>query len=202
MRKGYFVPMILLSLTLASCGAGQVTQDAASMRVPYQQMDACIMEAKVSCTQYGEPWDAVLRCTYRPDAESTVEVLAPETISGVTVTFDGASRYLNADGRRLNAGRVSPEGLSPSDVLPRLMDALRDGWTVEENPEEWDGVPCVRLTVDQTGQAGSKVFSTVWLKTSDGTPLRAEIAVGDETMFTAEFTSFEFCVTMDVGDSA
>lgn len=150
------------------------------------------MEARVYCTQYGTPWEAVLKCRYDADGERVIEVVAPETIAGATVTLDGASRYLSADGKRINAGTVSEEALSPSDALPRLIDALRDGWLLEENAEEWNGVPCVRLAVDQTGAAGGKIVSTLWLRQSDATPLRGEIAVDGETVLTAEFTDFAF----------
>ena len=31
------------------------------------------------------------------------------------------------------------------------MDALRDGWLLEENKVVWEGAPCLRLTVVQSG---------------------------------------------------
>ena len=192
MRKGRFAQMIILSLALTACGAGQAENGAAALRLRYQEAQGCDMEAAVHCAQYGEPWDAVLTCAYVPDGETVVEVVSPETIAGAKVIFDGDSRFLQADGKRLNAGSVSAEALSPADALPRLVDALRDGWLLEENAEDWNNVPCLRLTLDQTGNAGGKIFSTLWLKQSDGTPLRGEIAVDDETFFVVEFTNFTF----------
>ncbi|MBQ9492137.1 MAG: hypothetical protein IJR54_00160 [Oscillibacter sp.] len=180
--------MITLCLILCGCGGEQTP----TLRARYQNMRGCDMTATVRCTEYGAPWEAVLRCGYVPDGERVVEVVSPESIAGVTVIFDGDSRQLQSDGRRLNAGRVSPEALSPADALPAMMDALRDGWTLEENAEEWNGVPCTRVTVDRTGAAGGKLFFTLWLKQSDGTPLRGEIAVEEQTVMTAEFTSFAF----------
>ena len=35
--------------------------------------------------------------------------------------------------------------------LPELMDALREGWLLEESREDWGEVSCVRLTLDRTG---------------------------------------------------
>ena len=193
--------MICLFLLLSACGGGEEVQDsAAALRLRYQEMPGCEMTAAVHCTQYGAPWEAVLRCTYVPGGESVVEVVSPETIAGATVVFDGDSRFLRADGKRLDAGKISPEGVSPAEALPRLMDALRDGWLLEENAEDWDGVACVRLTVDQTGGTGGKLFSTLWLRQSDGTPLRGEIAVDDETVLRVEFTSFAFSDIITPGD--
>lgn len=76
--------------------------------------------------------------------------------------------------------------------LPRLMSALREGWLLEENEESWDDIPCLRLTVDQTGEDGEKILSTLWLRQDGGAPVRGEIAVDGEIILTAEFTSFAF----------
>ena len=192
MRKRFFAQMIIVCLVLSACGGGERQNGADAFRAHYQTMNSCDMTATVRCTEYGAPWEAVLQCAYAPDGERVIEVLSPDTIAGVKVILDGDSRQLQADGRRLNAGRVSAEGLSPADALPALVDALRDGWLVEQNAEDWNGVPCVRLTVDTSGAAGGKLFYTLWLKQSDGTPLRGEIAVDGQTVMTADFTSFSF----------
>ena len=96
----------------------------------------------------------------------------------------------------LNAGSLSDEQISPAVCLPRMMDALRDGWLLEENEEFWNEIPCRRLTVDQSGEH-TKILTTIWLRTDDGTPLRGEIAVDEEIILTAEFTSFTFCDTIN-----
>lgn len=196
MRKAIFVLMISLLIPLSACGGGQVEDSATALRSRYQQTQACEMEAAVHCAQYGDPWEAVLKCAYVPDGESVVEVVSPETIAGAKVILDGDFRFLQADGKRLNAGTISAEEISPADALPRLMEALREGWLLEENAEDWNNVPCVRLTVDRTGNAGGKIFYTLWLRQSDGSPLRGEIAVNDETIMTVEFTTFTFCDIM------
>lgn len=81
--------------------------------------------------------------------------------------------------------------------LPQLMSALRDGWLLEENKEEWNGVPCLRITVDQSGVHDGKIISTIWLREDDGLPLRGEIGVDGENILTAEFTSFTFYDTIN-----
>ena len=197
MRKVIFVLMISLLIPLLACGgAERVENGATALRLRYQQAQRCEMEAAVRCAQYGDIWEAVLRCAYVPDGESVIEVVSPETIAGAKVILDGGFRFLQTDGKRLNAGKISAEEISPADALPRLMEALREGWLLEENAEDWNNTPCVRLTVDRTGNAGGKIFHTLWLRQSDSSPLRGEIAVNDETIMTVEFTSFTFCDIM------
>ena len=84
-----------------------------------------------------------------------------------------------------------------SIVTYRLMNALRDGWLLEENQETWNEVPCLRVAVDQTGTRNGRIVSTVWLRQDGGTPLRGEVAVDGETILTADFTSFTFYDTLE-----
>ena len=197
MRHWKCVPMIALVLLLSACGgSGGGETDTADLRDRYHDMAGCAMEALVSCDQEGLAWEAELRCEYVPGGESTVEVLSPETIAGVRAVLNDTDWRLEYEGESLNAGTLSDEEISPAACLPRLMSALRDGWLLEENEEDWNGVPCLRLTVDQTGVKDGKILSTVWLNLADGTPVRGEIAVDGEIILTADFTSFSFCDTM------
>ena len=184
--------MITLLLLLAACGGG-TAEETVDLRDRYHDMTGCTMEAAVSCDQEGLAWEAVLRCDYVPNGESTVEVLSPESIAGVKALLNNTDWRLEYQGDSLNAGTLSDEEISPALCLPRLMNALRDGWLLEENEEDWNGVPCRRLTVDQSGVKDGKILSTLWLRQNDGTPLRGEIAVDGEIILTAEFTSFAFC---------
>ena len=188
MRKWICVPMMTLCL-LAGCGGKEETAD---LRLPYQEMSGCTMTAAVTCDQEGAEWEAVLRCDYIPDGESTVEVLEPELIAGVRATFSDEDWRLEYEDTVLNAGSPETEELSPALCLPRLMSALRDGWLLEENDEAWGEIPCRRLALDQTGEDGGKIVSAVWLRLEDGAPLRGEISVDGEIILTAEFTEFEF----------
>ncbi len=192
MHRWICVPMMTLCL-LTACGSGEETTD---VRAAYREMEGCTMEAAVTCDQAGAVWEATLNCTYDPEGESTVEVLEPETIAGIRAVLEPEELRLEYEDICLNAGTLSAQEISPASCLPRLMSALRDGWLLEENTEEWNGISCRRLTMDQTGSDGGKILSTVWLQEADGTPLRGEIAVDGEIILTAEFTDFAFCDTM------
>ena len=197
MRRWACVPMMTLCLLLASCGGtGGEAEGASEARMPYRNMAGCVMEAEVSCTQDGAAWEATLRCDYVPEGEATVEVLAPETIAGVKAVLSDGEVELVYEDQCLNAGTLSSQDISPMACLPRLMSALRDGWLLEENTEDWQETPCLRLTVDQTGAQDGKILSTLWLRQEDSVPLRGEIAVDGEIILTADFTSFSFYGTI------
>lgn len=205
MRKWMCVPMMTLCLLLAGCaggtGEGDET-DAAALRAPYVNMAGCEMEAEIIWSEGDQEWRAEVRCDYVPDGETTVEVLSPETIAGVRAVVTGEELKLEYEDLCLGAGTLSAQQVSPMVCLPRLMSALRDGWLLEENREDWNETPCLRLTVDQSGPQDGKILSTLWLNTADGTPVRGEIAVDDEIILTAEFTSFAFYDTMEPAEQA
>lgn len=186
--------MIALCLLLCGCGeTGEPSGGAETARQLYRDMAGCAMEAEVICG--GDPETLLaftLRCDYVPEGESTVEVLSPETAAGIKALVDGESMSLAYGDLVLGAGTAGSEALSPAVCLPRLMSALRNGWLLEENGEELDGVPCLRLSLDETGENGGKIVSTLWLRQEEHTPLRGEIAVDGEIILQARFTEFTF----------
>lgn len=194
MRKWVCVPMMTLCLLLVGCGKDEASPE--DLRLRWQEMTACTMEAVVVCQQEHLEWEATLRCDYAADGPCTVEVLSPEYIAGVKAVIDGAERRLEYEGAVLDAGVLSRENISPAECLPYLVDALRMGWLLEENEEAWGDVPCLRMTLEQSGSQ-TEILSTVWLRMDDGTPLRGELSVDGENILTVEFTSFLFCDTIE-----
>ena len=192
MRKLIYAPMMALCLLLTACGTGEEKEATAEeLRQLHLDAPGCTMTATVTCSQEDLLWEGTLRCDYVPGGDSTVEVLAPELIAGVKAIV-GEEFALSYEGEVLNIAPLTSEDLSPAVCLPRLMDALRSGWLLEENRETWAETECIRLVVDQSGEE-QKIVSTLWLRLWDAAPLRAEIAVEDEVILTAEFTEFSFC---------
>ena len=157
MRRWLCVPM-MMALLLGGCGAEKTAE---TLRLLYQEMEGASMEAVVRCNRENLEWEGTLRCEYLPGKESTVEVLAPELIAGVTALVREEGWSLSYEGEVLNVLPVTEEELSSAVCLPRLMDALREGWLLEENWENWGGKECLRLQVDQTGQGEGKILSTL-----------------------------------------
>ena len=125
-----------------------------------------------------------------------MEVLEPLELAGVRAVIREEGWTLEYGDLCLNAGTLSDEGVSPAASLVRIMDALRNGWLLEENDEEWEDVPCTRLALEQTGTSGGDMVTTVWLRQTDGTPLYGEIAVDGKTILQVRFTNFAFCDTI------
>ena len=192
MRRRICVPMILLLLLLTACGEAENTDAGDNLREAYRSMAGCTMEAEVSCAYENVLWVGQLRCDYIPDGTCTVEILAPKTIAGVKAVLKEENWQLQYEDAVLAAYALGENTLSPVTCLPRLIHALREGWLLEENEENWGEVPCIRLSVDESAADGRKIVSTMWLRREDGTPLRGEVALDGERILTAEFTAFAF----------
>ena len=190
MRKGSCVPMMALCLLLMGCGAGEESA-AEALRQPYREMTGCAMTAEVRLSgEDGTVGDFTLRCEYDPEGVTTVEVLAPETAAGVIAEIDGEDLTLRYRDLVLGAGTVSSEKLSPMECLPELMAAAREGWLLSESRETVGEEPCLRLTLDRTGEEGGKIVSTLYLREGDGIPVYGEIAVEGTVVLKAAFTDF------------
>ena len=125
-----------------------------------------------------------------------MEILSPETVAGIRAAVSGDTASVVYEELCLPAGTLSRAEISPAACLPWLMDALRDGWLLEESREEVGGVPCIRLCLDESVDR-IQAEAIVWLRQDDGSPVRGEVCVDGEIILTAEFTEFRFCDTIN-----
>lgn len=196
MRKEWFCAlMISLPLALSACAAPNSSSDGNEknnvqlLQEEYQTLSGCDMTANVRCDWENEVETYTLQCHWQADGVSTVEVLAPEELAGITAEFNGENLTLVYDDISLAAGTLSSEELSPAQILPMTMDAIREGYILEKGVEEINGDSCIRLLFDVTGTGGNKIEYVVWFGTGH-TPVRAEVQVENAVIFTAEFTDF------------
>ncbi len=85
MRKALlFAPMLMLLLT-ACGGGGEKADPAAELQAQYANLASATMEADVTCHYDGEERVYTLLCAYTPGS-STVTVLAPAALSGISAT--------------------------------------------------------------------------------------------------------------------
>ena len=185
----------MIALCLLLCGCKEQAEET-DIRAAYREMSGCELTMKVVCGEAQREWAATLQCHYAPEGESTVEVTEPLELAGVRAVLREADWSLEYSDLCLNIGPLSAEQISPATVPVRMLNALREGWLLEQNDESREGVPCTRLALDQTGASNTDIVTTVWLRQADGTPFLGEIAVDGETILTVRFTKFGFCDTI------
>ena len=186
MRKALlFAPMLMLLLT--ACG-GEEKDPAAELQAQYANLTGAVMEAEVSCHYADEDRAYTLLCDYAPE-RSTVTVLSPANLAGISATVENGTLTLSYEDISLDAGGYSAAAISPVAALPKLMQAAASGYVTEKSEETVGERPCLRLACDLPDDEGS-VYTT-WFDQETLLPLRSEISAEGAVVFEVAWTRFE-----------
>ena len=186
MRKALlFAPMLMLLLT--ACG-GEEKDPAAELQAQYANLAGAVMEAEVSCHYADEDRAYTLLCDYAPE-RSTVTVLSPANLAGISATVENGTLTLSYEDISLDAGGYSAAAISPVAALPKLMQAAASGYVTEKSEETVGERPCLRLACDLPDDEGT-VYTT-WFDQETLLPLRSEISAEGTVVFEVAWTRFE-----------
>ena len=187
MRKALlFVPMLMLLLT--ACGGGEENDVVTQLQQQYAAVESATMEAEIICHYDDEVRTYTLLCAYSPE-KSTVTVLSPKNLAGITAQVENGTLTLSYDDMSLDAGTYSAAAVSPVVALPKLMTAAGWGYPVEQSEETIDERLCVRLGCDLSNEPGT-VYTT-WFDQETLLPLRSEIVVDGTLVFEIAWSRFE-----------
>ena len=190
MRKALlFALMMTLCLSLAGCGGETAEkQETEELQMKFQNLSAATVEAELTCHYGDEVRTYTLRCSYTPE-ESTVEVLAPEELAGISATLTGEALTLQYDGILLDAGIYSGTEISPMWAVPSMLRAMGQGYPLETGREALGETECLRVTFEMTSSDGGKQYTAVWFD-ENGIPLQGEITLEETVVYTAVLTQF------------
>ncbi|MBR6678412.1 MAG: hypothetical protein IKL23_06770 [Oscillospiraceae bacterium] len=182
---------VLTAMLLLLTGCEKEDDSLQRILQQYAGMNACSMEAVVRCEYESESREYTLGCTYEAGGKSTVTVHEPDLLQGVSIVYDGAQRQVVCDDLVLDAPMLGQNRLSAAVILPRLMDAVKQGWLLEESTEQ-EGEETLRRVAFETEEKDVKLYWTVWFDEVTGTPRYAEVSEDKQLFFTMEFTNFSF----------
>ncbi len=188
--KKIFASLLPLLLLLTACG--ETAQTAENIQTQYARLATADLAAKVTCHLSGESRSYELTCTVTKDGASTT-VMAPEELAGITATISPDGLTVTYDGTALSAGDLYD--VCPANCLPYLLNAIAEGYLLEQGTEDLDGVACYRMALDTTAKSGEKVLCTVWIDQNTLIPRYAEFAQNDTVILTAEMAAFQCTVT-------
>ena len=197
MRKALlFAPMLMLLLT--ACGGGEEKDPAAELQAQYAAVESAVMEADITCHSEDEVRTYTLLCDYTP-AKSTVTVLSPTNLAGISATVADGTLSLSYEDISLDAGGYSAAAISPVAALPKLMTAAASGYVTERSEETLGERPCLRLACDLPDDEGT--LYTTWYDQQTLLPLRSEISSDGTMVFEIAWTRFEL-TAKDSGTAA
>ena len=166
--KRFVLPILLMliSLSLTACGGADAKQCADELSHRLSVNDALSFSAVLQA-EYPDRSHNFTVNYKRSGGETSVTVVEPELIAGISARVTGKATELEYDGLRLDVGELDDYGLTPMSALPVLVDAMEnghlDGWWEE------DGKTVLLLTADD------HLSVTLWLEASSVTPMRAEL---------------------------
>ena len=181
-----FVPMLILLLT--ACGGGEQDDTALQLQQQYAAVESATMEAEIVCHYDNEVREYKLLCAYTPE-KSTVTVLSPENLAGISAQVENGTLTLSYDDISLDAGTYSAAAVSPVVALPKLMEAAAWGYPGEQSEETVGERVCIRLGCDLSDEPGT--MYTTWFDKDTLLPLRSEITVDGTLLFEVTWSRFE-----------
>jgi len=181
-----FVPMLILLLT--ACGGGEQDDTALQLQQQYAAVESATMEAEIVCHYDNEVREYKLLCAYTPE-KSTVTVLSPENLAGISAQVENGTLTLSYDDISLDAGTYSAAAVSPVVALPKLMEAAAWGYPGEQSEETVGERVCIRLGCDLSDEPGT--MYTTWFDKETLLPLRSEITVDGTLLFEVTWSRFE-----------
>lgn len=192
-----FAPMLMLLLT--ACGGGEEKDMVAQLQQQYAAVEQATLEADITCHYDEEVREYTLLCAYTPE-KSTVTVLKPENLSGISAQVENGTLTLSYDDLSLDAGTYSAAAVSPVVALPKLMEAAGWGYPAEQSEETVGERTCIRLGCDLSNAPGT--LYTTWFDKESLLPMRSEISTDGVLLFEATWNRFEVTQTKQVQEDA
>lgn len=181
-----FAPMLILLLT--ACGGGEDNDVTLQLQQQYAAVESATMEAEIVCHYDEEVRQYKLLCAYTPE-KSTVTVLSPENLAGISAQVENGMLTLSYDDISLDAGTYSAAAISPVVALPKLMEAASWGYPGEQSEETVGERVCIRLGCDLSDEPGT--MYTTWFDKETLLPLCSEITVDGTLLFEVAWSRFE-----------
>jgi hypothetical protein len=120
-----------------------------------------------------------------------MEITAPDNIAGLVVIWSDGEGGLEYDGAALTTGALSPDGLSPADAMPLILEACCRGAMLDSCFETLEETPLLRVGLanpDLPSDADSRV--DIWVRQDDFTMERAEVSSAGQTVVRMTFSQF------------
>ena len=183
------IGMLFFSLC-ASCAPDEGEDRAAAIRDYFAGMDACSATVLLTADFGDRAQDFTLKLRYEKNRDTTVEILAPAEVAGVTARIDGTDSQLFFEDVVLETGPLPGGGLTPVDALPTMLRVWADGYLLESGEEKLSGVKVYHLTWrNMVGE--TEIIHHGWFDRESFHPLRAEVLSDGTLIISCDFELFE-----------
>ena len=184
--------MMTLLLGLSACAGAQ---SASGLDAKYRARYAALTEFSGQCTVTADYGSAVYEYAVAISGDLTqgeTTVTAPENIAGISFRWTDEDGTLVYDGVTLETGELSPDGLSPADAVPMILNALATGQQLSTGEQKLNGEEVLFLELANPETAAEENHVLCWLSCGDGALRRAEVTGSGRTVVTLIFSDFSY----------
>lgn len=173
MRRVIIPALMIMALLLGGCGETEkLERQLESFRAEVAQAENLSFLAHVSAEMETTQFECVLRVV-RQGEKTTIEVVEPELIAGISAEISGDDAAIIYDGMILSLGSAMENAVSPIAAMPQIIDAVTKGhvtsiWTEQEGERE--------IVAAQT-YLSDVSYMLLWFEKDSMTPIYAELVV-------------------------
>ncbi len=166
MKRLCLLILCIFSLMLTACG-GQADQEKLDeFKSQLSQRETVSFTADIRCEYPDKTHEFSLY--YEGGTEgSTVKVLSPKMIAGVSAEFSPDGTSLNFGETSVDTGNLDEYGLSPMSALPSLVNLMKNGF-MESSWEEAD-FSVYELSLNDN------LSAQIWFNSLNMVPVKAEL---------------------------
>ena len=190
----YCTPMILLLLLLGGCDGDKTQSEEAlalEIRTDYLAMNACSGIAEIRADYGQRVYDYTLDFTWQKEGDMVLTITQPEEVAGVTAVLRQGETMLEYEDVRLETGPISPEGFSPVDSLPVLLEYIRTGSITQCGSELLNTTEALRLQCgDPEAASGRGTEAVLWFDKETHALLQGELRSDGFTVIHCNFSTF------------
>ena len=183
MRQAKLLALMIILTLLTACSPSITNIDKmAEIRTDFIAAERLELTASLTADYGDRVYD--FRVKYTGDSQKgKIEILAPESIAGITAEVDISGVTLVYDDARMETGRFINDGLSPVEAIPMLISGWQKGIIKLLSEERLDSYDTLSMTTDITEPAQAKT----WFDKNTLIPIRSEISENGKMVIQCKF---------------
>ena len=196
MRLKMAALMITLVLVLSACTGGRQTSPEQFVRQHYSGITAYNARGEITA-DYG---DKVYRFAVAISGDLTsgqLEVTAPASVAGTAFRWVDGRGVVSYGDVTLETGGLSPDGLSPVDAMPVVLNALVGGTLVTAGEEQLEGEKVIFLELTPVGFSPEQSTVLVWVEAESCALRRWEITWEGTTVVSCQIAEYSDTTQVD-----
>ena len=174
------IPCVLMMFT-AACGR-DISVDKIGITEYYKSLEGVQMQVGISADFPERVSKYRVKYTYSKSDTSAIEILEPESVSGIRISIAGGESEIVFDGARLETGAISQSGTTPLSALPCLMKKWAEGEVSQVQAVSHDGADALLMIYSD-----EDLEYRTWFEVSTYDPIYAEIISDGRCVMRCEF---------------